>query len=88
VAEGVVVAVGLGDTTACAPPCGVEVAETAGGRDVGVTLIVGAGCDVQALKRMSDNVRNGRKDFMGAIIAEAVRHVKRRPLVDMRSSLC
>jgi hypothetical protein len=64
------------------------VAEAADTVRVGVMLIAGAGCDVQALKRMRDREMERKRDFMSAIIAEAAQRVKRRPLVDMRSSLC
>ncbi len=91
---GVEVAVGLGRTAACAPPSGVEVAEAAGGaegeggRGVGATLVAGAGCALQALKRMSDREIEKMRAFMGAIIAEAASRVKRTPLFDRRSPLC
>jgi hypothetical protein len=80
VGEGVAVAVGLGGT--------VGVAEAAGGRDVGVTLIVGAGCELQALKRMRDRVMERPRDFMRAIMTETCACVKHAPLFDMPVPVC
>jgi hypothetical protein len=77
---GVTVTVGLGGA--------IGVAEGAGAISVEVTLITGAGCELQALKTMRDREMERTRDFMPAIIAEAARHDKRCPLVDMRSSLC
>lgn len=59
VGNGVEVAVGLGET--------IGAIEAVGGAEVAGTLVArgeGAGCDVQALKRMSDSVMERENDFM------------------------
>jgi hypothetical protein len=83
VGDGVAVAVGLGGTVGVAEAVGV--AETIG---VFVASGDGTGCEVQALKRMSDREMERKRDFMRAIMAETEHRVKRAPLFDIRSPLC
>jgi hypothetical protein len=65
IGNGVEVAVGVGGT--------IGVAEAADAAEVASTFVArgeGAGCDVQALKRMRGRVNERKKAFMHAIMAE------------------
>ena len=65
VGAGVEVVVGLGETAACDPLSGADVAEAAG---VLVASGDGIGCEVHAARKI--NARIKRCDFMRAIMAE------------------
>jgi hypothetical protein len=74
VGNGVEVAVGLGETPACAPPGGVGVAKAAEAISAAGVLVAngeGSGCEVQALIKTRESAMKRMRGFMGAIIAEA-----------------